>query len=91
MSLGFEAFVARLYVDADARARFLADPRGEATRARLSSEEADALVRIDRPGLELAAASFAHKRGRASATPAARTGRVHALWTRLARLLCGLR
>ena len=58
----FESFVARLYVDSNARMRFLADPAGEATRAGLSSGEIAALTRIDRIGLELAAASFAQKR-----------------------------
>jgi hypothetical protein len=60
----FEAFLARLYVDARARARFLADPAGAARRARLVPEEGAALARIDRRGLALAAASFARKRGR---------------------------
>jgi hypothetical protein len=56
MTPAFESFLARLYVDRDARARFLADPRGEAASA--------AALAIDRVGLELAAASFAHKRRR---------------------------
>jgi hypothetical protein len=59
---GFEAFLARIYVDAGARERFLADPRGEARRAGLSAEEAEALARVDREGLRLAAASFEAKR-----------------------------
>jgi hypothetical protein len=58
----FETFLARLYTDAPLRARFLANPRAEAERHRLSSAECDALERIDRIGLELAAQSFAHKR-----------------------------
>ena len=62
MTPAFESFVARLYVDSNARIRFLADPGGEATRAGLSSGEVAALTRIDRVGLELAAASFAQKR-----------------------------
>lgn len=62
MTPAFESFVARLYVDSNARMRFLADPGGEATRAGLSSGEVAALTRIDRIGLELAAASFAQKR-----------------------------
>ena len=62
MTPAFESFVARLYVDSNARLRFLADPAGEATRAGLSSGEVAALTRIDRIGLELAAASFAQKR-----------------------------
>ena len=58
----FEAFLARLYVDADARARFLADPRGEAQRAGLAPAECRALESIDRVGLQLAAASYERKR-----------------------------
>jgi len=58
----FEAFLARLYVDAAARARFLADPRGETERAGLTPAECRALEAIDRVGLELAAASYHRKR-----------------------------
>jgi uncharacterized protein len=57
-----ETFLARLYTDAPLRARFLADPRGEAERHDLTAEECAALERIDRTGLELSARSFAHKR-----------------------------
>ena len=58
----FETFLARLYTDAPLRARFLANPRGEAERHQLTAEECEALDRIDRSGLELSARSFAHKR-----------------------------
>jgi hypothetical protein len=58
----FETFLARLYTDAQLRGRFLADPRAEAERQRLTDEECQALERIDRTGLELSARSFAHKR-----------------------------
>jgi uncharacterized protein (UPF0276 family) len=61
-ALTFEAYLARLYVDAPARARFLADPSGEAGRAGLPPAACEALVRFDRVGLELAARSFEHKR-----------------------------
>ena len=61
---GFEAFLARIYVDRPARERFLADPEGEALRAGLTAAEAEALARIDREGLLLAAASFEAKRAR---------------------------
>lgn len=57
-----EQFLARLYVDAEARARFVADARGEAGRAGLSEDECRALESLDRVGLELAAQSFARKR-----------------------------
>jgi hypothetical protein len=60
----FEAFLARIYVDPEARAKFLADPRGEAQRAGLSEAECIVLENIDRPGLELAATSFARKRAK---------------------------
>jgi hypothetical protein len=58
----FEAYLARLYVDAPARARFLADPRGEAERAGLPPAACEALARFDRVGMELAAQSFERKR-----------------------------
>jgi hypothetical protein len=58
----FEAFLARLYTDAQVRQRFLADPRGEAQRHSMTDEECAALERIDRTGLEMSARSFAHKR-----------------------------
>lgn len=58
----FEAYLARLYVDAQARARFLADPGGEAARAGLDPAACAALAQLDRVGLELAARSFEHKR-----------------------------
>jgi len=58
----FEAFLARLYVDADFRAAFLADQTGFARGAGLAESEVAALAAIDRQGLLLAADSFAHKR-----------------------------
>ena len=57
-----EAFLAKLYVDDNARSRFLADPRREASNAGLTEEDCAALEKIDLIGLELAAASFARKR-----------------------------
>jgi hypothetical protein len=57
-----EAFLARIYVDERARARFLAAPLDEARRAGLDEEQCRALAAIDRQGLALAADSFAHKR-----------------------------
>lgn len=60
----FEALLARIYVDADTRSRFLADPRRVAAEAGLGGAEARALEAIDRVGLELAAESFARKRAR---------------------------
>lgn len=58
----FEAFLARLYTDAPLRARVLADPRGAAREAGLTPADGEALARIDREGLALAAEMFLHKR-----------------------------
>jgi hypothetical protein len=58
----FEAFLAKIYVDAEARAQFLADPRGESMRAGLTEPEISALEKIDRIGLELTAQSLQRKR-----------------------------
>ena len=57
-----EALLARLYVDAALRARFVRDPHAEARRFGLSDEDARAVAAIDRADLERAADSFAHKR-----------------------------
>ena len=58
----FEAFLARLYVDDRARAQFLADPRGQALKAGLTAQEAEAVARIDRVGLDLLTKSLERKR-----------------------------
>lgn len=58
----FETFLARVYVDAEYRGRFLLDPSGTAQRAGLSKAECEALAAIDRVGLEMAVESFARKR-----------------------------
>ncbi len=63
MSAKFEAFLARIYVDAEARTRFLADPQAAATLAGLSPDETGAAVNIDRLGLEMTVRSLQHKRG----------------------------
>jgi len=57
-----ERFLAKIYVDPVARARFLAAPRAEAARAGLSEGQCVALENIDQLGLEMAARSFGHKR-----------------------------
>jgi hypothetical protein len=57
-----EAFLARIYVDEQARIKFLADPRAEAERAGLTAPETAALEKIDRVGLELTACSLLRKR-----------------------------
>jgi hypothetical protein len=61
MSAKLEAFLAKLYVDAEFRARFLADPRGEAALQGFDEREAEALASIDRTGLKMAAASLRRK------------------------------
>ncbi len=57
-----EALLARLLVDGEVRARFLAHPEAEGLRAGLTGDELRALPSIDRAGLELAARSVAGKR-----------------------------
>jgi len=57
-----ERFLATLYVDDAARARFLQAPYEEARRAGLTETQSHALESIDRVGLEMAARSFAAKR-----------------------------
>jgi uncharacterized protein (UPF0276 family) len=71
----FEAYLARLYVDAQARARFLADPGGEAERAGLDPAACAALTQLDRVGLELAAQSFQRKRRHAKPPRGSSPGR----------------
>jgi len=57
-----EAFLARIYVNKNARTRFKANPQAEGKLAGLSVEECAALQNTDWIGLEMAARSFAHKR-----------------------------
>ena len=57
-----EAFLAKIYVDEKARAKFLADPRGEATKAGLTAQQVEDVVKIDRDGLELFAHSLERKK-----------------------------
>jgi hypothetical protein len=66
VSAAVEAFLARIYVDDEARRRFLAEPRQEAARAGLDEAEQEALTAVDRVGLELAARCFSRKRAEAS-------------------------
>ena len=64
-----EAYLARLLVDPDARARFRSSPAAEARRAGLGDEDCLAVCAIDAGDLELAARSLARKRA-ASRRPA---------------------
>jgi len=57
-----EAYLARLYTDDALREALLADPACAARDAGLDEADAAALSGIDRAGLRMAAASFAHKR-----------------------------
>ncbi len=58
----FEAFLARIYTDSQARAAFLHDREFEARKFKLSAEETEALMKIDRLQLESAARSYESKR-----------------------------
>jgi hypothetical protein len=82
MSASLEAYLARLYLDRDACAAFVADPRGAAREAGLNEAEVTVLERVDRVGLELTARSLAAKQaqrmGRSSWL-----GRLFARWRRL--------
>jgi hypothetical protein len=78
----FEAFLARIYTDPNARAAFLNDREAEARRFDLSVEETNALMKIDARQLESAARSFESKR---AATERAKTH--HTIGARIRRLL----
>ena len=58
----FEAFLARLYLEADLRARVLQDPERTGLAEGLTPGEAKLLEGLDGVGLELAARSFEGKR-----------------------------
>ena len=62
-AVDFEAFLARVYTDARMRARFLDAPIEHALAEGLSVDMARQFEHLDRFGLQLAAASFARKRG----------------------------
>jgi len=64
MSARLEAFLARIYVETEARERFLADPRKEAAAAKLDADEIEAVVNIDRVGLRMVAESLRRKRAK---------------------------
>ena len=57
-----ESFLAKIYVDENARSRFLDDPRGEAAKAGLTEQQIEDVVKIDRDGLELLAESLKRKK-----------------------------
>jgi len=75
-SPALEAFLARLYAEEAALARFLDDPDAVLAASGLDPAERAALGVIDRAGLVMAAHSFAAKRsGRAKPRPAGRVRR----------------
>ena len=61
-SVTLEAFLARLYTDAQLRRRFLDDPLAVSRDSGLDEDQARAMAAIDRVGLRLAAASYTAKR-----------------------------
>ena len=61
-SPALEAYLAVLYTDEAKRQAFLLAPRAQALLHGLSPQEAEAMAAIDRTGLQMAAASFQHKR-----------------------------
>jgi hypothetical protein len=63
-ALRVEEFLARLYVDPEARRCFVAEPRECARRAGLAETDVTSLAALDADDLELAARSFAAKRSR---------------------------
>ena len=62
MSAALEIWLARLYTDAELRARFLADPVHTLREAQLKAEQRRQLLSIDREGLRLHAHSLDVKR-----------------------------
>jgi hypothetical protein len=68
-SVALETYLARLYADPAARARFDADPAGAVAQAGLSEAECAAMVACDRVGLAMAAESFGNKRARYAKRP----------------------
>ncbi|MBL0124462.1 MAG: hypothetical protein IPP88_17615 [Betaproteobacteria bacterium] len=61
-SAAIEAYLAKLYTDSAAREAFLVNPESAARDAGLSAADAESLRTIDKAGLRMAAASYAHKR-----------------------------
>jgi len=57
-----ETFLARLFTDEKFREAFLDDARRAADAHELDAAERDAVLALDRPGLLLAARSYAAKR-----------------------------
>ena len=79
-----EAFLARIYVDAAARQRFLSNPTAEARAAGLTQEEVEAVKQIDQVGLELFALSLERKRQRQFSKTLQRQRPRRTRWRRIA-------
>jgi hypothetical protein len=60
----FESALAGLYTDDSLREHFLREPEAALARFDLTAQERADLCLIDRAGLEMAAASYAHKLAR---------------------------
>ena len=61
-SPSLEAYLAKLYTDDALRQAFLDAPQAQSVLHGLSPQEAETMAAIDRIGLQMAAASFQHKR-----------------------------
>lgn len=73
-----EHFLARLHTDEGLREQFLLEPERVALAAGLGVEDAKGMADIDRVGLQMAAQSFARKRGGRAGV--AKAGRWWRLW-----------
>lgn len=73
----FERLLARLYCDSQFRNEFLTLPGPTFARTGLTQNQCDAMASIDKPGLLLAAQSFAYKREKQKSLPP------KAFWKRL--------
>lgn len=78
-SPALEAYLAVLYTDDAKRDAFLQAPQAQSVLHGLTPQEADAMAAIDRIGLQMAAASFQHKRAAHGARAKPRQG----WWRRL--------
>jgi hypothetical protein len=78
-----ETFLARLFTDAQFREAFISNARQIADAQGLDCAEREAVLAIDRPGLLLAARSFAAKRRDTGERSLAR--RLRARWRQLIR------
>lgn len=73
-SATLETTLARLYTDDQFRERFLAGPAQALDHIDLTIEERAALLKMDRDGLALAAASYARKRALVARTRSQQRG-----------------